>query len=186
MQFSDKFRQLKDQAAENNINATNIVSEAFVSLVKLDHVIFKLNGYKEIFAHSGNKLSDHFSCRLGKWVVGDGKARFGHNVMFPQINEPHARVHECINSAIELAKQDALAHADAIIEKCTYAEQGSVKLFGIFKDMIEIAQKETSGNIRSSKVEANKAPQKDEKVEEKAPQETDSTSVQDPQEEEKK
>ncbi len=144
MQFSQRFNELKTKASENNVNATNIVSEAFVSLAKLDHVVFKLNGYKQIFAHSGNKLSDHFSCRLGKWLVNDGKKRFGSNVMFSQINEPHANVHETINAAIDLAHQDAVANTGEILDKCKEAEKSSLKLFDIFKQMINIAQGKSS------------------------------------------
>lgn len=145
MQFSQRFEQLKKEAAQNNTNATNIVSEAFVSLAKLDHVVFKLNGYKEIFAHSGKKLSDHFSCRLGKWLAGDGKKRFGNNAMFPQIDAPHADVHQSMNLAIELAQTDAVKNSASILDKCKEAEKSSLKLFGIFKEMIHIAQGKISG-----------------------------------------
>ncbi|TQR28316.1 chemotaxis protein [Campylobacter sp. MIT 97-5078] len=143
MQFSDKFNELKEEANANNINATGIVSEAFVSLVKLDHVAFKLNGYKEIFTHSGKKLSDHLSCRLGKWVATDGKQRFGTNPVFPLINEPHQKVHQSMNEAIELAKNIDESQNEQIeqeiLSKCNDAETASGRLFDIFKDMLAIA-----------------------------------------------
>lgn len=144
MQFADKFAHLKDEAHGSNINATNIVSEAFVALVKLDHVAFKLNGYKEIFTHSGKPLSDHFNCRLGKWVASEGKKRFGNNIMFAKITPPHATVHENINAAITLAhNKETLKDPkvqDQIINDCDSAEKASVQLFDVFKQMLEIAQ----------------------------------------------
>lgn len=146
MRFNEQFERLLEQANDNNINSAAIVAETFVSLAKLDHVVFKLNGYKEIFARSGKKLSDHFNCRLGKWVAGDGRKKFGDNIMFPQINDPHQKVHENMNEAIELASTNNTANDDRIINHCKNAEDGSRQLFEIFREMIAINDK----NLRTS------------------------------------
>ena len=136
--FTEQFDKLREQAHASSANSAAIVSETFVSLVKLDHIVFKLNGYKEIFTHSGKKLSDQFNCRLGKWVAGDGRKRFGTNVMFPQINDPHQRVHENMNEAIELSARHDESYYDKIISCCQTAEDGSRQLFEVFKEMVAI------------------------------------------------
>ena len=141
MRFTEQFDKLREQANASSANSAAIVSETFVSLVKLDHVVFKLNGYKEIFARSGKKLSDHLSCRLGKWVAGEGRKRFGTNIMFAQINEPHQRVHENMNAAIELSTKEACDN-DKLIAHCENAEGGSRQLFEVFKEMIAITRRE--------------------------------------------
>lgn len=138
--FTEQFDKLREQAHASSANSAAIVSETFVSLVKLDHVVFKLNGYKEIFSHSGKKLSDQFNCRLGKWVAGDGRKRFGTNVMFPQINDPHQRVHENMNEAIELSARHDESCYDKIVSCCQNAEGGSRQLFEVFKEMIAISR----------------------------------------------
>ena len=138
--FTEQFDKLREQAHASSANSAAIVSETFVSLVKLDHIVFKLNGYKEIFTHSGKKLSDQFNCRLGKWVAGDGRKRFGTNVMFPQINDPHQRVHENMNEAIELSARHDESYYDKIISCCQTAEDGSRQLFEVFKEMIAISR----------------------------------------------
>ena len=138
--FTEQFDKLRKQAHASSANSAAIVSETFVSLVKLDHVVFKLNGYKEIFSHSGKKLSDQFNCRLGKWVAGDGRKRFGTNVMFPQINDPHQRVHENMNEAIELSARHDESYYDKIVSCCQNAEGGSRQLFEVFKEMIAISR----------------------------------------------
>ena len=138
--FTEQFDKLREQAHASSANSAAIVSETFVSLVKLDHIVFKLNGYKEIFTHSGKKLSDQFNCRLGKWVAGDGRKRFGTNVMFPQINDPHQRVHENMNEAIELSARHDESYYDKIISCCQTAEGGSRQLFEVFKEMIAISR----------------------------------------------
>ncbi|WP_270977801.1 methyl-accepting chemotaxis protein [Campylobacter helveticus] len=139
MNFSDKFGNLVNEAQSTNANAVGIASEAFVSLAKLDHIAFKLNGYKEIFAKSNKALADHFSCRLGKWVASTGKERFGHNKSFLSLNEPHQAVHENMNSAIHIASTEettSKATQHKIAEKCKTAELASLKLFDVFKSMI--------------------------------------------------
>lgn len=141
MRFNEQFEKLREEANSSSANSAAIVSETFVSLVKLDHVVFKLNGYKEIFAHSGKKLSDHYNCRLGKWVAGDGRKRFGNNIMFPQLNEPHQKVHENINEAIELAATQNPVNDERIISHCQNAEAGSRQLFGIFSEMVNLNRK---------------------------------------------
>ncbi|HEB9336132.1 TPA: CZB domain-containing protein [Campylobacter coli] len=139
MSFSEKFTHLVNEAHSTNSNAVGIASEAFVSLAKLDHIAFKLNGYKEIFAKSGQQLADHTSCRLGKWVASTGKERFGNSKSFTKINEPHQKVHENMNSAIRIAStEDASLDntQDAIIKKCENAENASLHLFDVFKEML--------------------------------------------------
>ncbi|MDO4674537.1 methyl-accepting chemotaxis protein [Campylobacter sp.] len=138
--FSDKFNGLVQEAHSTNANAAGITSEAFVSLAKLDHIAFKLNGYKEIFSKSGKVLIDHISCRLGKWLSETGKERFGLNESFSKINEPHQNVHENMNAAIHIANLENIsdiATQNKILSKCQDAESESLKLFAIFKEMIE-------------------------------------------------
>ncbi|WP_270983051.1 methyl-accepting chemotaxis protein [Campylobacter helveticus] len=146
MNFSDKFGNLVNEAQSTNANAVGIASEAFVSLAKLDHIAFKLNGYKEIFAKSNKALADHFSCRLGKWVVSIGKERFGHNKSFLSLNEPHQAVHENMNSAIHIASTEettSKATQHKIAEKCKTAELASLKLFDVFKSMMAESHQNT-------------------------------------------
>lgn len=146
MNFSDKFGNLVNEAQSTNANAVGIASEAFISLAKLDHIAFKLNGYKEIFAKSNKALADHFSCRLGKWVASTGKERFGHNKSFLSLNEPHQAVHENMSSAIHIASTEettSKATQHKIAEKCKTAELASLKLFDVFKSMIAESHQNT-------------------------------------------
>lgn len=136
-EFSEQFNKLKTEAQESHANSVAIVSESFLSLVKLDHMAFKLNGYREIFLKSGKTMSDHLSCRLGKWVANEGRKVFGANVNFPLINDPHQKVHTNINTAIELAAKSGAN--SQIIEHCQDAENASKRLFEVFVDMVASA-----------------------------------------------
>ncbi|WP_407919973.1 CZB domain-containing protein [Campylobacter sp. US33a] len=100
---------------------------------------FKLNAYKQIFVRSGEKLADHTSCRLGKWMASAGRERFEHNHYFGKITEPHQRVHYNMNNAIETAHNEDITCSQIqgeIIEKCNEAEKASLDLFEVFKDML--------------------------------------------------
>ncbi|EAH6126746.1 chemotaxis protein [Campylobacter jejuni] len=139
MSFSEKFTHLVNEAHSTNSNAVGIASEAFVSLAKLDHIAFKLNGYKEIFSKSGKQLADHTSCRLGKWLASIGKERFGQNKSFLKINGPHEKVHENMNNAIIIANTEDISKditQHSIINKCEVAENASLDLFNVFKEML--------------------------------------------------
>ncbi|MBZ7949493.1 methyl-accepting chemotaxis protein [Campylobacter molothri] len=142
--FSEKFSHLVTEAHSTNSNAVNIASEAFISLAKLDHIAFKLNGYREIFTKTGKRLADHTSCRLGKWLAGTGKERFGSSKSFLKIAEPHEKVHENMNSAIDIAATEDVGlnlTQHKIIERCQTAENASLNLFDVFKEMLHESTK---------------------------------------------
>ncbi|MBX2078598.1 CZB domain-containing protein [Campylobacter peloridis] len=140
VQFSSKFTQLISNANSTSAHAKSITSEIFISLAKLDHIAFKLNGYNEVIHASGKTLSDHLSCRLAKWIAGIGKERFSNNRAFGKINLPHQKVHENMNQAITLANQEDSSNKlvqNQIIDKCINAEKASEDLFEIFKEMLD-------------------------------------------------
>ncbi|XNC63951.1 MCP-domain signal transduction protein (chemoreceptor zinc-binding domain) [Campylobacter lari] len=147
VQFSNKFTQLISNANSTSSHAKSITSEIFISLAKLDHIAFKLNGYNEIIHASGKTLSDHLSCRLAKWISGIGKERFSNGRAFGKLNLPHQKVHENINQAITLASEENTSSKlvqNQILDKCTNAEKSSEDLFEIFKEMLN----EQDSNIK--------------------------------------
>ncbi|EAK0847810.1 MCP-domain signal transduction protein (chemoreceptor zinc-binding domain) [Campylobacter lari] len=139
VQFSSKFTQLISNANSTSSHAKSITSEIFISLAKLDHIAFKLNGYNEIIHTSGKTLADHLSCRLAKWIAGIGKERFSSGRAFGKLNLPHQKVHENINQAIALAHEEDTNNnlvQNQILDKCSNAEKASDDLFEIFKEML--------------------------------------------------
>ncbi len=85
---------------EENQNITNAV---FMILVKLDHLLFKSNGYKTVFK---NQVDGHFAsdteCRLGQWYhSGIGKENFSRMPSYSKLTTPHKEVHENIKKAID-------------------------------------------------------------------------------------
>jgi predicted nucleic acid-binding Zn-ribbon protein len=80
---------------------TSVINQAsankFIELIKMDHMIYKLEIYKVIFGLS-NKTEDDFAlhtqCRLGKWYYeGEGARIFSHTSVFKSLESPHEQVH---------------------------------------------------------------------------------------------
>ncbi|MCB1135131.1 MAG: CZB domain-containing protein [Chlamydiia bacterium] len=76
-----------------HLNATN--DHLFMSLAKLDHVIWKINTYLSVLHWKpAFKFVDHHNCRLGKWFYeGDGSQSFSHLSCYMKLEGPHALTH---------------------------------------------------------------------------------------------
>ncbi|WP_430732983.1 CZB domain-containing protein [Candidatus Sulfurimonas marisnigri] len=118
-----------------------MANKVFITLAELDHVLFKINGYRTVFNNEDKLLSDHHSCRFGKWYEGEGKEFFGKTKAYLQIKIPHATVHTNINNAIALnVARDRDKNTDnMIIDDFIKTEKVSMELFSILDEMVEEA-----------------------------------------------
>jgi methyl-accepting chemotaxis protein len=81
---------------------------SFASLVKVDHFLYKQNGYRVL--HQGTSSpeaqavqTDHRGCRLGTWYYeGQGVDLFSHVPSYNRLEAPHASVHQNVHEAIHL------------------------------------------------------------------------------------
>ncbi|WP_297810362.1 methyl-accepting chemotaxis protein [uncultured Helicobacter sp.] len=98
-----------NQSADQIYNDTDkILTITFVGLIKLDHLFFKINGYKAIFNEDMEaKFAGHHDCRLGKWYdTGTGKQLFSQYASYPKIEAPHQGVHDNIINGYAIMKQN--------------------------------------------------------------------------------
>ncbi len=92
---------------------------SFTSLAKIDHFIYKQNGYAAINlgAESDNArlvMVNEHNCRLGKWLGTDTThAHFGGLTAFSQVGAPHGLVHQSMHQAMHLLEEN-WAHGYAI------------------------------------------------------------------------
>ena len=88
---------VNDSEAMANVIAAG-TNTSFLEVVKLDHVVFKLDIYKALLGcHTldPNQVSSHRHCRLGKWYFeGRGHHECRGIVSFTKLDSPHERVHE--------------------------------------------------------------------------------------------
>lgn len=135
--FKVQFMKLQDSATTIKQNSLSITFSIFTVLAKLDHVIFKVNGYSSVFDTEHKELTDHHNCRLGKWYVGVGKENFQDTNAFKEMNEPHQIVHESVNKAIKCVKEGTcLDDISIVINAFKTAEEASKKLFGLLGKML--------------------------------------------------
>ena len=131
--FKEKLAMMIGNTKE--INKKNYLTqyEVFINLAKIDHLLFKVNGFKRIFTAQYEKMSDHTVCRFGKWFADKGKEIFGNTPSYKKLDKPHKEVHEYVNGAIEIASKGKIEDS---IGNLNNAEISSNNLFKIMDTMM--------------------------------------------------
>ncbi|WP_430739172.1 CZB domain-containing protein [Sulfurimonas aquatica] len=101
--FEEKMVILSQNSIMISQETKDVTNAVFMVLVKLDHLLFKANGYKTVFS---GKSTDEFvtdnECRLGKWYFeGNGKDAFSKCASYAKMALPHKAVHDNIKKAID-------------------------------------------------------------------------------------
>jgi methyl-accepting chemotaxis protein len=138
--FKDKTNELKQNSALIQNDTKNILYSTFIVLVKLDHLLFKANGYRTVFLDKLEvKFSDHHNCRLGKWYDnGLGKDVFSHTKCYPKLEAPHALVHDCIIKAIKCVENGScVVDADNVLSYFKEAEEASSNVIKALDNMLQ-------------------------------------------------
>lgn len=149
-QSIESFRQtlysFNKDAESTAVQATVIENTTFVTLAKIDHIMFKSNAYKTIVnGKIEQTFSDHHSCRLGKWYDnGSGKERFSHMPSYQLIEKPHATVHNKVHSNLEYVQDEdrSIYHQKEIIDNFQIMEDASLSLFGLMDNLIKESEEE--------------------------------------------
>jgi len=151
MTVSEQSQNIQDQISESNdsINRLNRYlaadSEAlietfgsitfsnhrvFMSLAKLDHILWKVNTYYSALTKEEQfKFVDHHNCRLGKWYYeGDGKENFSDSNHYKGLELPHSIVHNGTHKVFELMVQENV-DMQALLGAFEEMESGSDNVF---------------------------------------------------------
>jgi len=104
--FSKEMVVLSENASMIEEETADITNSIFIVLSKLDHLVFKANGYKTVFTQKvDNEFVSDTNCRLGKWYFnGKGKENFSKCASYSKLNAPHKDVHENIKKAVACVK----------------------------------------------------------------------------------
>ena len=111
-----------------NMEFTN--DRVFMSLAKLDHVLWKVNTYYSAATKEEQfKFVDHNNCRLGKWYnEGEGKQSFSHTPNYSKLETPHAVVHNGTHKVFDLMVKDVV-DTKALASAFEEMERGSDEVF---------------------------------------------------------
>lgn len=134
--FTESLKLLVTDALEIQKNNKEVSNEMFINLAKLDHIVFKFNGYDAVFKDDHSfTFSDHFSCRFGKWYMNEGKEIFSKTLSYSKIDPIHKTVHENVKSIPKFIEDGAVKNADKIISAFDLAEKASRELFVVLDTM---------------------------------------------------
>lgn len=138
--FRQTLHNFNKDAQSTAIQATAIENTTFVTLAKIDHIMFKSNAYKSLVnGRLEGSFGDHHQCRLGKWYEsGSGKERFAHLAVYKEIELPHSIVHNEVHKNIKYIEKEDLSilHQEEIIKNFETMENASSKLFGLMDNLI--------------------------------------------------
>ena len=135
--FKETLHEMVSNAEKIKKDNSDIGHEFFANIAKIDHMIFKNTAYSSAFEGKANEsLSDHNTCRFGKWYGDEGKKEFGENPSFVDIDKPHKAVHDSILKVMTHLKDKDNINANEIIELFATAEKSSEELFRLLDDMV--------------------------------------------------
>jgi len=145
----DDFKASFNEFSESSNEVIKYVSYAkdksFGLLAKVDHIVFKQNGYIAIDKkepsneHAAVKVT-HSDCRLGKWYFeGIGLEQFSKTAAYQLLNTPHKLVHEGVQSTLSYAKLDWIHDASIrqkLLDSVEGFESASVDVMQYVDEMI--------------------------------------------------
>ncbi len=119
----------------------------YANLLKLDHMVFKINGYASVLeGHQTAEFVDEHHCRLGRWYeAGEGRRLFAGVPSYSELAEPHKRVHEMVKMAVECTRAGTCEeNVEEIVKDFESAEEASLRLFELLDRMIEELDRDES------------------------------------------
>jgi len=126
-EFVNVLRQLIQNAEEITKDNEQIGDELFANMAKLDHMVYKNNAYSSVLSGKINfDMTDHASCRFGKWYETIGREKHGSDTHFRAIEVPHKKVHDAVKKAMALIGSNKI---DDILSQFRDAEKASHELF---------------------------------------------------------
>lgn len=145
--FKEQFDEFSS-GSQITVSAVSLAKDyALNSLVKVDHIIYKQNGYISLDSASSNGeamdaiMVGHHDCRLGQWYYeGDGLELFSHTQGYQRLEVPHSKVHLSVQHAVELSKQDWANDAgikESIVAAMAEAEAESYQILGHLDAMVK-------------------------------------------------
>ncbi|MGE4419305.1 MAG: methyl-accepting chemotaxis protein [Sulfurimonas sp.] len=135
-----KISSLRDSSVEIAQSNQDVTNEIFMVLVKLDHLLFKANGYKTVFkGEAHTKFASHKECRLGMWYEsGIGQEKFSKTPSYAKLDAPHALVHDNIKKAVDCVAQNTCTkEAKNVMTYFRDAEKASHTVMEILDAMLK-------------------------------------------------
>jgi len=148
-QFKSVLQEVNENANFTNKTALSVYTTLFVSLMKLNHILFKNSAYSSVFhgAKKGN-LAPHTQCEFGKWYYNTANKDkvLTQLPAFIKLEEPHKILHQLLLEAMKFIPDEndynkekdleLIRHRKEIVGKFKRAEENSSQLFDLLNQMI--------------------------------------------------
>ncbi|PHQ65970.1 MAG: chemotaxis protein [Sulfurimonas sp.] len=138
--FQARMQELSENSKMISIENQDVTYAIFMVLSKLDHLLFKANGYKTVFS---GKAQGHFAadteCRLGQWYFnGIGKEKFGKCASYSKMAAPHKSVHDNIKKAVECVEANTCSQeSQNVMTYFNNAEDASKQVIELLSTILE-------------------------------------------------
>ena len=131
MAFKEDMETLQNESEDTALLSEDMKNRLFLTLIKIDHIIFKSRVYDIVVENKTNEsIDDEHHCRFGKWYDHEGKEAFGNKNSFVQIAAPHALVHKVALENVSYLNPDRrLEMAESIVQNFKTMEHASHQLF---------------------------------------------------------
>ncbi len=145
-EFRARVLKFADSATTSFTQITKAQDFSFASLVKVDHFLYKQNGYRVVHQGAASAearaiQTDHRGCRLGTWYYeGQGLETFSHLPSYNHLEAPHAAVHQSIQEAVNLLGSSWEKDPDTqnrIFAQFESAERASEEVVQVIDRMVE-------------------------------------------------
>lgn len=138
--FSATLEMFNTDASES-VKYANILSNVFlVSLVKMDHSIFKSSAYAMLIHQDNTKeVSKHTECNFNHWYTQEGKEAFGRFPEYAKLEAPHKTIHESARKNLKFIKERSVfnqKNSEEIIGNFKVMEDASSELAAILNSMV--------------------------------------------------
>ena len=144
--FKEQFDTFAERSKQTGA-AVNIARDlALTALVKVDHIIYKQNGYVALDPSTPHEEAvqavgvDHRGCRLGRWYYeGEGHQCFSHTHGYTAMEGPHAHIHQAVQKAVSMRNSDWVHDAaikNEIVQVMARAEEESYELLKHMDEML--------------------------------------------------
>ncbi|WP_024954917.1 methyl-accepting chemotaxis protein [Sulfurospirillum arcachonense] len=138
--FEHTLHEFNETANNTAKIAYTMENKTFVTLAKIDHIVYKTSAYTAILNENyDEEFSHHSNCRLGKWYAeGQGKERFSCKKVYPLIDEPHKIVHDKVHENMNIVQEGGGYRAQELtplVQNFKQMEEASTKLFGLLNEL---------------------------------------------------
>jgi methyl-accepting chemotaxis protein len=108
-------------------------------VAKSDHMLWKKRLTEMLLGRSqmrASEVTDHHSCRFGKWYYSEGQQLYGNQPAFRAIEEPHRIIHATARQVVELYERGDKTEAQHLVDELT---RPTAEVLGQLEELHRIA-----------------------------------------------